>query len=230
MFKFSNITKLFKYDWKDVFKNILPKGRNGNLTEEEQNTLKISSILGIVASFLVIISSLSSIYNTIKNILGTEEGFFEVVNIGKLLWTIIKCSIIPIGVLLYNMFMGKKEQNGWVIFIMNILVILWSLYSFYIGITCIRFISVAPISVILGFIGSLAILLAGGNMMTVFIDYSERCNGINFAQGTIINSIENGGNPEQKICPKCGYLLRSEAEICTMCGYNFEEKIEEKTE
>ena len=252
MFKFSNIKKLFKYDWIDVFRNILPKGKNGNLTEEEQNTLKISSILAIAASALVIISVVAAIYNSYMSALGSlakylKIGFFDIVSFGDILWTIIKCAIIPIGVLIYDLVMGKKEQNGWVIFSMFILVTLWVVYSFYEGVSCIKLIGYAPISVIIGLIGSLATLVAGGNMVTVFIDYSERYNKgtVQPAQSAPVNtgytlptenaSANTGYNqpvqeqpvqeqpaqPEQKVCPQCGYLVKSDAEFCSMCGYRF---------
>ncbi len=251
MFKFSNIKKLFKYDWIDVFKNILPKGKNGNLTDEEQNTLKISSILGIAASALVVISVVAAIYNSYMSALGSlakylKIGFFDIVSFGDILWTIIKCAIIPIGVLIYDLVMGKKEQNGWVIFSMFILVTLWVVYSFYEGVSCIKLIGYAPISVIIGLVGSLASLVAGGNMVTVFIDYSERYNKGNVqpAQAAPVNGgytvpTENANvnntytapaqeqqnvqpeQPQQKVCPQCGYLVKADAEFCSMCGHRF---------
>ena len=233
MFKFSNIKKLFKYNWIDVFKNILPKGKNGKLTEEEQNTLKISSILGIGASALVVIAIVATIYNSLVSIFGglVKVSLFEVVPFGRILWTIVKCAIIPIGVLVYDLVMGKKEQNGWVIFAMFILVTLWVVYSFYEGISCIRLIGLAPFSVILGIIGSLATLLAGGNMVTVFIDYSERYNSSNTqpVQSTPVNNgytqptqgEQTTEAPAQKVCPQCGYLVKGDAEFCSMCGHRF---------
>ncbi len=244
MFKVTNIKKLFSYNWSDVFKNILPKGKKGTLTSEEQNTLKISSIIGIAASVLVIIAAVASIYNALLGPLAglLKLSFFDVVSVGELIWTIVKCAIIPIGVLVYNILMGKKEQNGWVIFAMFVLVTLWVVYSFYEGIACIRWIGDAPLSVILGLVGAFGSLLAGGNMVTVFIDYSDRYNrgGQQPAQSNYTQT--NGGytqpntgytqpvneqpsqsfdQPAPKTCPQCGALVKGDAEFCTICGYRF---------
>lgn len=181
MFDVKNIKKLFKYNWSDVFKTILPKGKSGKLTEEEQKTLQISSIIGIVASALVIISLVVLVYEIYVHSFGAlskylKFSFFDVVSVGTIIWSIIKCAIIPIGVLVYNIVMGKKEQNGWVIFVMFVLVTLWVVYAFWEGLYGLRAIGYAPLAVLIGLAGSFATLLAGGNMVTVFIDYGARYN------------------------------------------------------
>lgn len=242
MFKVSNIKKLFNYSWSEVFRNILPKGKNGNLTEEEQNTLKISAILGIIASALVVISVVVLVYEVYMSVLGplakyTKEGFFDIVSIGEIIWTIIKCAIIPIGVLVYDLVMGKKEQNGWVIFAMFVLVTLWVVYALYEGLYGLRAIGYAPISVLIGLVGSFATLLAGGNMVTVFIDYSQRYNNGGAqvtanagytpsqeqTQNTYTRPTEQPAQeqPAQKVCPQCGFLVKGDAEFCSMCGHRF---------
>lgn len=220
MLDLKNIKKLFKYDWVDVFKNILPKDINGNLTKEQQKTLKLNSILCIVSSLLVVISVLFMTYNSItKDVLDLK--LFDVVSFGRLLWIIIKCSIIPIGILIYSIMFASQEQNRWIVFSFFILIILWILYLLIENILCIRFISLALIPTLIGFIGFILGLFAGGNILTVLIDYSQVYNkqtldAVKNYKGTIDSQIE------QKICPKCGFLLNKTSEVCSMCGHKFQ--------
>ena len=79
MFSLKNIKKLFKYDWKTLIKKVLPNGNSGNSTSEEQDTLCKSSIIGIIASAVVIVSVVGVIIETFSSIYGSfiKLGFFS---------------------------------------------------------------------------------------------------------------------------------------------------------
>ena len=143
MFKFSNIKKLFSYNFSRDLKNTVPKGNKSVMQDSAYKDIRNGAITRIIA---VIVSELSAIgiavYTIIKALnyyYGSEIFSYAIKqaflgNIGKYILDILLASIVPIAVLIYIGVMRKKAQNSWPIFILLIVTLIQTAYYLY---TCI---------------------------------------------------------------------------------------------
>ena len=183
MFNFKNITRLFQYNWNSVVKNLLPKGNNTVIDESEYKNINNGAILRIISAILsevasvgiaiyVVVKAYSWLYGDAIMKYAISEAIKD--NLGKWIVDIIIMALIPIAILIYNNIMKKKEQNGWPIFIMLIIVLLQTLYSLYGIIGWLVGIAVNPLFAILGLVCVLFTFLGNVNIAIGCIDFLQK--------------------------------------------------------
>lgn len=165
MFKFSNIKKLFSYNWGEVFKKGVPKGNSSLMQDEEFKDIRNGAIVRILAVAFAKIAAIGiAVYTVVKAygwLYGNDIMSYAISNaltdnIGKWIGEIIGAAVIPILILIYVCVMKNKKQNGWPIFIILIYSLLQTLYALY---SCIGWVVAMPISPIFAILGLVSVFL-----------------------------------------------------------------------
>ena len=199
---FNNVKKLFSYNWSSLFKNIVPKGNKSLINDESYKNINRGAILKIVANVVSQIAVISiAIVLVVKaykwlyggEILGYAIKSVLSENAVSYLVDILVASILPIGIIIFNSVMKKKQQNTWPYFIVAIFMALNVLYSLWGIIGWVTNIIVNPI---FGLIG----------LATIFITFLGNVDIIVGCVDFCLQSVNefNVNNPNQNVNPQVG--------------------------
>ena len=223
---FNNVSKLFKYNWGEVFKNFVPTGAKKKIQEESYKDVNIGAIVSIVAVIVyqIIVYAVASYivikaYNSVfGDSTGVLAGAFKAIPFGKMIVSIITSSIIPIAVLVYNNVMKDKEQPAWFYFILFIISMLSVLYTFYTLFALFLSIVAAPILALLGIVFVVLRFLGNVSMAVGSLDF---CLSFPHTQ-TNVQPAQNMNQPVQNqngvVCQKCGTNNLPGSAFCQNCG------------
>lgn len=179
MFKFSNIKKLFSYNFGKDLKTATPKGNKSVMQESAYKDIRNGAILRIlavvfsqIAAIGIAVYTVASAYSWLGgDILGYAFGEVFKENAIRWLLQILAASIVPIIILIYIRVMKNKEQHSWPLFVLLIISLLQTLYSLYSLIAWFAGFIVNPLFAILGIVSVLMILLGNVHISVGCIDY-----------------------------------------------------------
>ena len=203
---FENIKKLFKYNWNQVFNNLVPNSNKRMASSEELKTMNVGSIVRIVAEIVFEISITAAVAWRLSRIAtglygSTLSGLFAstfFASVPKMILNALLISLLPIGLLIYNAVMKQKEQTAWVYFISLIYCALSILYSLYKVFTSIIAMFLSPLFGLLALAGFAFKIIGNMNIMVGSIDF---CTAIPHVQSPNTNNqnmnMNNGYNNPQ---------------------------------
>ncbi len=143
MFSLENVKKVFKYNWPDFAKKIVPKGNSKEMSETSYKNIFNGAILMILA--VVVQYTLVAIFvNDLWYYGGSMLGYWLKYTIGY--------AAVPIAILVYNQLMKGKAHNSYVVFIIGIICAFEMVSAVYYLFDNIDIIGLFPLL----FIGSLA--------------------------------------------------------------------------
>lgn len=180
MFKFSNIKKLFSYNWSATIKNAVPKGNNSLIQDSAFKDIMNGAIVRIIAVAFSKIGAIGiAIYTVVKAygwLYGDEIMSYAISSVikeglGGWIWEIIVAAIVPIIILVYVNIMKKKNQNAWPYFIVLIISLVQTLYSLYGCIGWFAGFLISPLFAIVGLVSVLLTLLGNVHIAVGCIDY-----------------------------------------------------------
>ena len=234
MFNFKNISKIFSYNWSKTIKNLLPKGNKTLMQDQESKNINNGAILRIISVVLAQVATIgvavclimkSSRFLGISGL--ASYAINEAIRRNMVLWVIeiVIAAALPIGILVYNNIMKKKEQNGWPVFIILILSALQMLYTIYLLIGWTINMIVAPIFALIGMVSVFLTFLGNVHVSVGCIDFLEK-------QAKSYNEIHSGNTlkmepikplpveevPRPKFCPNCGAPINHTGAFCEHCG------------
>lgn len=157
---FSNVGKLFSYNWNQVFSNIIPTGEKRVIQDEAHKNVSLGAIVSIIAIALyeiavymvvayVVAKAWGSVFGSTGSVFGSVLSDLP---FGDIVVSILTNSIIPVAILVYNILMKNKQQPSWFYFITLIVILLSILYTGYTLFYLIIKIGYAPLIVILGLV------------------------------------------------------------------------------
>ncbi len=228
LFNFSNVKRLFSYDWSNIIDETLPKDSKESIDKRSYDNIFYGGALKIIADLLAIIFLICmiSVIDTINPTsirslktwgLSNEIGFTAFVPI-----------IITLIVFTYNSAIGYKPQKTMVHFAFIWLIFLSSIFSIVKVITYIATLFLSPLCALLGFVSLFLSLLGNVHVMVGCIDFCRRvtrnyvvAHTVTPVQSAITTTrigVDDVSDHSSKICPHCANKISPTATTCSFCG------------
>lgn len=228
MFDFNSITRLFKYDFSDIFERTIPKDNKEKMDKKTYEDILSGAILKCVAGVFQIIVTI-----IIASILsGLANSFFGDINAfgieDHIDFSVSFPITISLAILVYVIAMKDKEQSSLLPFVVLVYTAINTLRLGFSVITCFATFFLSPIAAIFSLF-SVAVNLFGNAFIIVgCLDFCCKTKSAYKKAHTVIP-------PEQPIktapidvndvsihystnCSKCGTELKDSDKFCKYCG------------
>lgn len=203
---FSNVGKLFSYNWGSLLSNVVPRGNKALIDSKSVTDItqgSITRIIGVIVTQIAGIGLAVYIYvKALSYFAGSEISWAivsEVIrrNTGDWVRDIIITAIVPIAALIYVQVMKRKEQSGWPYFIFGILALLTTFYSIFGLLGWLAGIVISPLFAILGVVSIGLAFLGNASVAVGCMDFCQKLS----ASAPVLQNMQQPMQGAQSMIP-----------------------------
>lgn len=230
LFNFSNIKKLFRYDWSSIIEEILPKDTKEAIDKESYDNIFYGGVLKVVADILAIIFSICMVY-VIDTLDPARISGLRTLGLNN---DISITAFIPIIITLiiftYNSAIGYQKQKTTFHFAFIWMIFISTIFSLVKLVSYVATLFISPLYALLGFISLFLSLLGNVHVIIGCIDFCKRVTKnyivahtvapVQSAITTTRIDIDDVSDHNNKTCPYCANQNPTSATTCAVCGNN----------